>query len=125
MNLLNSLGKWMDVEGIILCEVTQSQKHSHNMYSLIIGYYPRYLECPRYKIQFVEHLKLKKKEDQSVDTLPFLELVTKHPWKELHRQSLEVRRKDGLSRDCHIPVSILQSKHFHMLTPLHSLARFC
>jgi hypothetical protein len=32
---------------------------------------------------------------------PFLELVTKHPWKELQRQSLELRRKDGQSRDCH------------------------
>jgi hypothetical protein len=32
------LGKWMDLEGIILSEVTQSQKSSHNMYSLISGY---------------------------------------------------------------------------------------
>jgi hypothetical protein len=28
-------------------------------------------------------------------------LGTKHPWKELQRQSLELRRKDGPSRDCH------------------------
>jgi hypothetical protein len=32
------LGKWMDLEGIILSEVTQSQKNSLNMYSLISGY---------------------------------------------------------------------------------------
>jgi hypothetical protein len=32
------LGKWMDLEGIILSEVTQSQNNSHNMYSLISGY---------------------------------------------------------------------------------------
>ena len=32
------LGKWMDLEDIILSEVTQSQKNSHNMYSLISGY---------------------------------------------------------------------------------------
>jgi hypothetical protein len=32
------LGKWIDLEGIILREVTQSQKKSHNMYSLISGY---------------------------------------------------------------------------------------
>ena len=32
------LGKWMDLEGIILSEVTQLQKISHNMYSLISGY---------------------------------------------------------------------------------------
>ena len=32
------LAKWMDLEGIILSEVTQSQKNSHNMYPLISGY---------------------------------------------------------------------------------------
>ena len=32
------LGKWMGLEGIILSEVTQSQKNSHDMYSLISGY---------------------------------------------------------------------------------------
>jgi hypothetical protein len=32
------LGKWMDLEGTILSEVTQSQKNSHKMYSLISGY---------------------------------------------------------------------------------------
>jgi hypothetical protein len=32
------LGKWMDLEGIILSDVTQSQNNSHDMYSLIIGY---------------------------------------------------------------------------------------
>ena len=31
------LDKWMDMEGIILTEVTQSQKNSHNVYSLISG----------------------------------------------------------------------------------------
>jgi hypothetical protein len=30
--------KWMDLEGIILSEVNQSQKNSHNMHSLISGY---------------------------------------------------------------------------------------
>jgi hypothetical protein len=32
------LGKWMHLEGIILSEVTQSQKNSNDMYSLISGY---------------------------------------------------------------------------------------
>jgi hypothetical protein len=32
------LDKWMDMEGIILSEVTQSQKSSHDMHSLISGY---------------------------------------------------------------------------------------
>ena len=32
------LGKWLDLEGIILSEVTQSQKNSNDMYSMISGY---------------------------------------------------------------------------------------
>jgi hypothetical protein len=32
------LGKWLDLEGIILSEVAQSQKNSNDMYSLISGY---------------------------------------------------------------------------------------
>jgi hypothetical protein len=32
------LGKWMDLEGIILSEVTQSQKNSHYIHSQISGY---------------------------------------------------------------------------------------
>jgi hypothetical protein len=32
------LGKWMDLEDIILSEVTQSQKNSHDIHSLILGY---------------------------------------------------------------------------------------
>ena len=32
------LGKWMNLEGSILSEVTQSQKNSHDMYSLISEY---------------------------------------------------------------------------------------
>jgi hypothetical protein len=32
------LGKWMDLEDIILSEVTQSQKKTYDMHSLITGY---------------------------------------------------------------------------------------
>jgi hypothetical protein len=32
------LGKWLDLESIILSEVTQSQRNSNDMYSLISGY---------------------------------------------------------------------------------------
>jgi hypothetical protein len=69
----------MDLEGIIMSEVTQSQRNSHNMYSLISGYLPRNLGYPRYKIQFAKYMKLKKNEDQSVDTLPLLRLGNKIP----------------------------------------------
>jgi hypothetical protein len=36
--LMKFLGKWMNLEGIILSEVTQSQKNSLDMHSLISGY---------------------------------------------------------------------------------------
>jgi hypothetical protein len=36
--LMKFLGNWMYLEGIILSKVTQSQKNSHYMYSLISGY---------------------------------------------------------------------------------------
>ena len=45
------LGKWMDLEDIILSEVTQSQKNTHDIHSLISGYQPRNLEYPRYNLQ--------------------------------------------------------------------------
>jgi hypothetical protein len=36
------LGKWMELENIILSEVTQSQKNTHGMHSLISGYYHKF-----------------------------------------------------------------------------------
>ena len=32
------LGKWVELENAILSEVTQSEKKTHGMYSLISGY---------------------------------------------------------------------------------------
>jgi hypothetical protein len=37
-DFLKFLAKWMDMEVIILSEITQSQKNSQNIYSLISGY---------------------------------------------------------------------------------------
>jgi hypothetical protein len=37
-DMLNFAGKWMELENIILSEVTQTQKDMHGMYSLISGY---------------------------------------------------------------------------------------
>jgi hypothetical protein len=45
------LGKLMGLEDVMLSEVTQIQKNSHDMYSLISGYLPRNLEYPRYNLQ--------------------------------------------------------------------------
>jgi hypothetical protein len=35
---MKSLDKWMDLKDIIVSEVTQSQKNTHDMHSLISGY---------------------------------------------------------------------------------------
>ena len=62
------LGKWMELEAIILSEVTQLQKKTHGMYSLINGYCPppkKELRIP--KRLSTELMNLKKKEDQNVD----------------------------------------------------------
>jgi hypothetical protein len=37
-DILSFVGKWMELENIILSEVTQTQKDMHAMYSLISGY---------------------------------------------------------------------------------------
>jgi hypothetical protein len=37
-DFMKFLGQWLDLESIILSEVTQSQKNSNDMYSLISGY---------------------------------------------------------------------------------------
>ena len=63
------LDKWMDLENIILSEVTQSQKNTHDMHSLISQYKPRSSES-------------------------FFKGGTKYPWKELQRQNSEQRLKE-------------------------------
>ena len=40
-DILSFAGKWMELENIILSEVTQTQKDMHGMYSLISGYQPK------------------------------------------------------------------------------------
>jgi hypothetical protein len=37
-DFMNFAGKWMELENIILSEVTQTQKNIHGMYSLISRY---------------------------------------------------------------------------------------
>ena len=74
------LGKWMDLEGIILSEVTQSQKKLKWYVLTDKWILAQKLNILRYKVHYAKHMKLKKNEDQSMVTLPFLELGTKHPW---------------------------------------------
>ena len=86
------LGKWVELENIILCEVTHSQRNTHGMYSLINGYYPRSSEYPRYNSQ---KLKKKKKSKTKVWMLwTILEWGTKYAWEKLQRQSMEQSVKE-------------------------------
>jgi hypothetical protein len=87
----------MYLEDIILSEVTQSQKKSLGMYSVISGYLPRNLEYPRYNFQ---NTRKSRRKTKAWILHSSLEYGIKYPWKELQRQSLELRRKDGPSRDC-------------------------
>ena len=90
------LGKWMDLEDIILSEVTQSQKNTH--YTLtnkcILAQKHR---IP--KIQFPKHMKLKKKEEQSVITSFLLPMRNKIPMEGAKKFGVEAKKK-GPSRDC-------------------------
>jgi hypothetical protein len=45
--IMKFLGKQLDLENIILNEVTQSQKKIHHMHTLVNWYYHRNLEYPR------------------------------------------------------------------------------
>jgi hypothetical protein len=54
-----------------------------------------------HKIQFTDHMKLKKKEDQSAHALVLLrERRIKYSREQIWRQSAEQRLKERLSRDC-------------------------
>jgi hypothetical protein len=67
----------VELENIILSEVTQSQK-KHTWCALTDKWIlAQKLRIP--KMQFAKHMKLKKKEDQNVDTLILLRRGNKIP----------------------------------------------
>ena len=45
-SIMKFAGKWMELENIILSEVSQTQKGMHGMYSLISGYWPKSTGSP-------------------------------------------------------------------------------
>jgi hypothetical protein len=65
------------------------------------------------KIQFTDHMKLKKKKDQVWILRSFLEEGTKYQWEEIQKQSVEQRLKERPSRDCPTPGSIPVTKPRH------------
>jgi hypothetical protein len=69
-------------------------------------------------------MKLKKKEDQNVDTSFLLEWGTEYPWKELQVQSLELRQKEGTIQRLPHP-EIHPINNHQTQTLLHMPERFC
>ena len=72
------LGKCAKLENIILSEVTQSQKNTHGMHSLISGYSPE-----AWNTQDTIHISNDAQEEgeQSMDTLVLFRRGTKYPQK--------------------------------------------
>ena len=87
------LSKWMELENIILGEVTQSQKNTHGMYSLISGYLPRNLEFQRYNSQTKGNSRRRKNKVWILWS--FLEAGTKYSQEEIQTQSVEQRLRKG------------------------------
>ena len=78
------LGKWMELENIILSEVTQSQKNTGGMYLVNI----KWILAQKFqilKVQFTDHLKVKKKEDQSMCALFPLRMKTIYSQQQIWR----------------------------------------
>jgi hypothetical protein len=115
------LGKWMFLEDIILSEVIQSQKNTLDMYSLISGYYPRNLEYPRYNLQ--KHMKIKKKEDQSVATLFLLRRGTKIPMEGITETNFRVETERRTLQRLSYP-GIHPINNHQTQTLLHIATRF-
>jgi hypothetical protein len=65
-----------------------------------MDYQPRNLEYPRYNLQNTWNSRRRNTKVWILHS--FLEWGTKYPSKELQRQSLELRWKEGLCRDCPI-----------------------
>ena len=57
---MKSIGKWMDLENIILSEITQSPKDMHAVYSLISGYQSKSTEYLEYNSQTVKSVTSRK-----------------------------------------------------------------
>jgi hypothetical protein len=92
------LGEWMELENIILSEVTQSTKE-HAWYALTDKWIlAQELAIP--KIQFTDHMKLKKKEDQNVDASGLLRRRNKIFTGGNAQTGVEERLEEGPSRYC-------------------------
>ena len=116
------LGKWVDLEDIILSEVTQSHNKTHGYALTDKWILAQKLRIP--KIQFSKHMKLKKKEYQSVDTSFLLRMGNTIPIEGVTERKFgpvtEGRTIQSLPHLGIHPISSHQTQ-----TLLHTPATFC
>jgi hypothetical protein len=121
-NFMKFLGKWIHLEDIILSEVTQSQKKLI-CYALtakwILAQKLRIL-----KIQFAKHTKLKKKEDQCVDTLILLRMGNKKAMELVTKTNFGSKTKKKTIQRLPLP-GIHPIYNHQTQTLLHMPERFC
>jgi hypothetical protein len=76
-------------------------------------------------IQFTDHMKLKKKEDQSVDVSVLLTKGNKILMEKIQRQSVEQRLKERPSRDStswgSIPYTDTKPRHYCGCQEIHAV----
>jgi hypothetical protein len=94
----NFTRKWMELENIILSEVTQTQKNIHAIYVLTDKWiFVQKLRIPM--IPLIEYVKLNKKEGQSVDaSVPLRrgnKIITGGKWREKSRWERRGKEKGG------------------------------
>jgi hypothetical protein len=109
----------MDMEDIILSEVTQSQKKSLDMHSLILVHK---LRIP--KIQFGKHMKLKMKEDRSIDTSFLFRMGNKIPMEGVTETNFGAEMEGKTIQ--RLPHPGIHPIYNHQIqTLLHMPGRFC
>jgi hypothetical protein len=112
-DFMKFLGKWMELENI-LSEVTQSQKNTHGIHSLISKYIlAQKLEIP--KIQLTDHIK-HNKEDQGVGTSVRLKRRNKIFTGSNTETKCGAQTVERPSRDCptwgSIPYTVTKVRHY-------------
>ena len=90
---------------MILIAVTQSQKNTHDMLSWILV---QKLRIP--KIQFAKHMKLEKKEDQSVDTSILLRRENKIPMEVVIETKFRAETEEmTIQRLCNLGIHLINN----------------
>jgi hypothetical protein len=112
------LGKWMDLEDIIPSELTQSQKNTHDVHSLISG-----PETQNAQDIICKHMKIKK-EDQSVDTSFLPRMVNKIPMERVTETNFRPETEGRtIQRLPHPGIHPINNDQTQIL--LHMSTRFC